>query len=270
MSKTPSSDLTYDFLEDVMSLQSDIRESLIKRANVVRIGPLVEYAGHDINEAAVRLEAFNSEAALLLSKTLSLKGISQTAQSLALRTAQPVEFSRSPQCPEELEDSRWIAFSHRLVDGALRAGIEPRFAKALVGTFEEMTSNVIEHSDDPASGIVGYCWKPGEFEYVVADSGIGVLQSLKKHSDYSWVLDSGQALEVAVRDGESRHGRNAHRGTGFHNLLKNIAFRNSLLRFRSGDHSYNIDGTTLPIVTKTQSCAPKLGFLISIVSFSSR
>ena len=129
-----------------------------------------------------------------------------------------------------------------------------------------MTSNIVDHSQRADTGLVGYRWSSTEFEYVVADSGIGVLSSLRKNSDYSNLADSGQALEIAIQEGESRHGRNVGHGGGFRHLLNNIANRNSYLRFRSGDHNLVIDGTRIPVTWKIQRCQPLEGFVISVVS----
>jgi anti-sigma regulatory factor (Ser/Thr protein kinase) len=95
----------------------------------------------------------------------------------------------------EFEDVAWIAFCKRLEAAIKQAGLPGRFASQLAGTFVEMVSNLVEHSERPEMGIVGYKWKQGEFEYVVADNGIGLLNSLKTHRDYAALVDAGQALE---------------------------------------------------------------------------
>jgi hypothetical protein len=265
--KTTPSALSFELLEDVMELPRPAHEEIVSRALVFRIGPLVEYAYHNYEEAIDRLAPHGKTRAVAsFSHALKTPGVSVANSNWSLQALPGLEFYRSPQTMTEVEDARWVAFCRRLMDAGQKAGLPKGFSQGLAGTFEEMTSNILEHSERPGSGLVGYQWREGEFEYVVADAGVGVLESLKQHADYSWLLDSGQALEVAVCDGESRYGREAHRGTGFHNLLYNIANRNSYVRFRSGDHSYTIDGTQTPSLKKTQSCSPFQGFLISIIS----
>ncbi|MFY9571740.1 MAG: hypothetical protein WAV20_10110 [Blastocatellia bacterium] len=105
-----------------------------------------------------------------------------------------------------------------------------------------------------------------EFEYVVADSGIGVLRSLRKNPHYAYLSEHAQALHTALQDGESRYGHNVGRGLGFRDLVKNIANRNSFLRFRSGDQGLMIDGTQNPPVWYTRRSQSFNGLLISIVS----
>jgi hypothetical protein len=159
-----------------------------------------------------------------------------------------------------------MTFCKRLEKAAASAGLGDSFAKALTGTVEEMTSNIVDHSERAETGIVGYRWSPTEFEYVVADSGIGVLASLEKNSHYSNLPNSGKALETAIQEGESRHGPNVGHGGGFRHLLNNIANRNSYLRFRSGDYHLVIDGTQTPAILKTERCLPIDGFVVSVVS----
>jgi hypothetical protein len=264
--KSKQTYLSFDLLEDVMNLPPSRYEEIIKRATVARIGPLVEYAYHHYEGASDHLRTLaENQAVNSLRNILRGTSHSRAADDTSIK-ARPIEFFRSPQSNEDVEDPNWIAFCLRLMDAGVKAGLAKQFSQALAGTFEEMTGNLLEHSEEPLSGVVGYRSSAGEFEYVVADAGIGVLQSLRQHSDYSWLSDSGEALETAVSAGESRHGRKQLRGFGFNQLIFNIAQRNSYLRFRSGDHSYSIDGTRPTPLRKTQHCAHFQGFLISVVS----
>lgn len=237
-------------------------KSIVESATILRIGPLVEYAYHHYEDLPNCLRfRLKNPAVKLVVNAFHERVLVDTSI-----TARAVEFARVPQTNQGVEDPNWIAFCLRFVDAGVKAGLSKNFAQALVSTLEEMSGNVLDHSRKVSSGLVGYMWRRGEFEYVVTDAGIGVLQSLRQHPDYSFVTDSGEALETALTDGESCYGRDQHRGTGFNKLMFNIAQRNSYLRFRSGDHSLSIDGT-LPIPLKrTAPCAPFEGFLISVVS----
>lgn len=258
--------LTFDLLEDVMNLPPSKYEEIIERAIVVRIGPLVEYAYHHYEGSAEQLRPIAHNVAVnSLTNILQGADASRPPIDTSIKP-RPIEFFRSPQSVEEVENPNWVAFCLRLMYAGMQAGLSKEFSQALTGTFEEMTGNLLEHSEEPHTGIVGYRYCAGEFEYVVADAGIGVLKSLHSHPDYSWLSDSGEALETAVSSGESRHGRRQLRGFGFDRLMYNIAQRNSYLRFRSGDHSYSIDGTRPTPLKKTQPCAHFQGFLISIIS----
>jgi len=258
--------LTFDLLEDVLILPPAKHQTVLAQARIDPIGPLVEYAYHDLNNASRRLSSMSpSSAGVALARSLQMQSFHDSTPNLLL-VAAGCEFMRTPQNDDEVEHSQWLAFTRRLRDAGVKAGLPKKFAQALVGTFEEMTSNILQHSDNSSTGLAAYQWSEGQFEYVVVDAGIGVMKSLQKHRDYSWIVDAGQALEVAVRDGESEYGRKANRGTGFHALTTNIALRNSILRFRSGDHSYTIDGSNLPILRKLQPCTAFDGFLISVTS----
>lgn len=258
--------LSFDLLEDVMNLTPARYEEIVRRATVVRIGPLVEYAYHHYGSAAKQLSPLaNHQAVSSLTNTLNDAARSRAVLDTSIKP-RPTEFFKCPQSDEEVEDPNWMAFCLRLMYAGMEAGLSKEFSQALAGTFEEMTGNLQEHSEAPQSGLVGYRYGVGEFEYVVADAGIGVLKSLKRHPDYSCLADSGEALETAVGSGESRHGRRQLRGFGFNKLMYNIAQRNSYLRFRSGDHSYSIDGTRPTPLKKTQHCARFPGFLISVLS----
>jgi hypothetical protein len=131
-----------------------------------------------------------------------------------------------------------------------------------------MVNNLVIHCEAPQTAVIGYRHSKAEkeFEYVVADRGIGVLASLKQNPIYHHLLDSGQALETAIKDGESRRGKNIGYGNGFQQLMRNIASQNSYLRFRSGDHSLALDGVDKPhIDALTQQTVEFQGFLISVV-----
>ena len=258
--------LSFDLLEDVMNLPPQKYEEIVQHAVVVRIGPLVEYAYHHYGSATKQLSQLtNNQAVNSLTNILRGSNRSRAAVDTSIKP-RSIEFFKCPQTNEEVEDPNWMAFCLRLMYAGMEAGLSKEFSQALTGTFGEMTGNLQEHSEEPQTGVVGYRYSTGEFEYVVADAGIGVLESLRGHSDYSWLSDSGEALETAVSSGESRHGRRQLRGFGFDRLMYNIAQRNSYLRFRSGDHSYSIDGTRPTPLKKTQHCAHFQGFLICVIS----
>lgn len=253
--------LTFHFLDDVLLLPHEESQQKIAQALIHQIGPLAEYALYAPVAASACLCQSKSAAAQSLFNVLLGKG---TQVGLSAQ-ARPVEFFRTPQDNANFDNDDWVGFCMRLQSAAKKAGLLEGFARELAGTFEEMVGNIVEHSEHPETGVVGYAWKPGEFEYVVADAGIGVMKSLKKHPDYAHLSDAGQALETALMDGESCLGKAALRGRGFRTLILNIASRNSLLRFRSGDHCHIVDGTkSVPRFT-SQLCSDFQGFHISVV-----
>lgn len=257
--------LSFELLEDVMDLTPEESERHVGQAAVVRIGPVVEYAYYDYGRAVARLsDLAAAPAAAAFAAALASPGPGRGAGSPSVRP-RAVEFCRAPRDPEETDDPAWAAFLIRMERAGVRAGLARTFAQALVGTCGEMADNVLLHSGSPGTGLVGYRWAAREFEYVVADAGVGVLESLRTNPRYSWLADSGQALETAVADGETRYGSGSGHGLGFSDLTHNIASRGSYLRFRSGDHAHVLDGTRARMERRTLPCAPFGGFLISVV-----
>jgi hypothetical protein len=261
--------LTFALLDEIEQGSAN-REDLQKDIGVKRIGPLIEVAYQHYEMAENQLLSFpRSEVVTSLSIALQSTGISSYPMRSSL-APQGVEFIRNFQTEEEAEDTRWISFVKRLENAARCAGLTASFAKALAGTLDEMAFNVLEHSESPHTAIVGYRYSAYEFEYVISDAGVGVLNSLKSHPDYADLSDSDAALRTALREGESRYGHNAGRGSGFRDLMNNIASLNSCLRFRSGSHAFVIDGWHQPTVSYSVECVDAPGFLISVLSKKSR
>ena len=269
MNYDPSSarpNLTFALLDSLAASSLPETDLAIKGTQVRRLGPLIEFAYLDYANARSRLSVPSRSTAIDgLQSVLSKSGLSQFQIHNTL-SPRKFEFIRCFQTEADTDDVRWMTFCKRFENAAEGAGLGDSFAKALTGTVEEMTSNIVDHSENSGTGIVGYRWSPTEFEYVVGDSGIGVLRTLKKNTYYSNLTDSGEALQTAIQEGESRHGHNVGHGGGFRHLLNNIANRNSYLRFRSGDYNLIIDGTYTTPIWKIQRCQPLNGFVISVVS----
>ncbi len=130
---------------------------------------------------------------------------------------------------------------------------------------EELESNIREHSEAPHTGILAFRAAPGVFEFVAADQGIGVLESLRGCADYRDLTDHGRALAAALTEGVSRFGVNVGRGLGFRPLFVGLVNLRGYLRFRSGDHALTMDGTSPSLTTAQVSQKPGLaGFLASV------
>lgn len=144
-------------------------------------------------------------------------------------------------------------------------GFQKREAAQFVAAMVELYTNVIEHSGSIASAYVAYAAYENCFEFVVADTGVGVLQSLKSSAEYPNLADSGSALELALTEGVSRHHSDAARGRGFRPIFVGLANVSESLRFRSGDHAREMrrlsDGS-IPAVTRQKSDLP--GFFCSV------
>jgi hypothetical protein len=232
------------------------------------VGPLAEYAFQASGRGAglPRLkELCPSPAAHALQAALAARQFGHGHSSMSLQAC-PVEYLRIPPAEDQLNQPGWIAFCKRLQDGARRAGFPALTAAGLTGAFGEMVDNVLQHSERARSGVAGYRWCEGCLEYVVADAGIGVLQSLGKNPDYAALRDAGTALQLALSEGVSSFGRSSGRGFGFRQVFISLANLSGSLRFRSGDHCLVIAGTSpdLAAATLAQNIEYQ-GFLVSVV-----
>ncbi len=172
--------------------------------------------------------------------------------------------NRNPRVEDQVE---WLQFCRKAQEAAEFAALPKILAQGLVGALRELEENIHLHSQRSHDGIVAFRSTADEFEFVVADSGIGVLQGLRGASRYADLTDAGAALKTALSDGQSRLlDEDPNRGFGFHDLFVSLANLNGELRFRSDDHALTIDGSgpALPQARLAQK-ARLQGFVISIV-----
>lgn len=162
------------------------------------------------------------------------------------------------------DDTAWVGFGLAAQKAAIAAGFHRRTAAQFVGALGEMVSNIFEHSGAPSSGVVAFKVGGGTFEFVVADGGIGVLETLRTCPEYAHLVDHGEALRLTLTDGVSRFGQQAKRGRGFRPLFVGLANLRGSLRFRSGDHALVIEGQKLDsMAAKTVQKAHLQGFFVS-------
>lgn len=149
----------------------------------------------------------------------------------------------------------WHNFSIKAKNAAVSLGVPLPDSWQLLASLEEIYTNTIEHSERADTGLVAYVARPGAFEYVVCDAGVGVLGSLKKNRLYSEVSDSCTALELALSEGVSAKVEQG-RGMGFRPILVGLANLSRIVRFRSGDGARilcrQVDGT-LPATTQQRA-----------------
>ncbi len=136
----------------------------------------------------------------------------------------------------------WRLWASRADQAALAAGFPARIAAEIIGALGELQDNVFRHSEAAPTGVVAFAARPGAFELVVSDGGVGVLNSLRSNPDYSSLNDAGMALRVAVADGGSRFGRDSGCGFGMGQMFRALANHDGDLRFRSDDHALEVRG----------------------------
>lgn len=149
------------------------------------------------------------------------------------------------------DEMKWHNFSIKAKNAAIGVGVPQPDSWQLVASLKEIYTNTIEHSQRANTGLMAYVARPGAFEYVVCDAGVGVLQSLRANQIYADVADSCMALELALSEGVSSKAERG-RGMGFRPLFVGLANLSRIVRFRSGDGarilSRQADGT-LPATT---------------------
>jgi len=163
------------------------------------------------------------------------------------------------------DDLEFTEFGIGMQAAARAAGIPVRAAQSLVGAIREMRDNVLEHSGRRETALLVFRSSAPVFEFCIIDSGRGVLNSLRDNEEYSYLTDSGQALQVAIREGESRHGRTSGHGMGFRELFRGLVTLRTNLRFRSGDHLLEMAEDSVTPETPTIAQTAYLnGFFVSV------
>lgn len=146
---------------------------------------------------------------------------------------------------QELLEESWQQFLERFSDVLVRNGFPSRLARALSGAFGEMADNVVSHSapdgNDPAPGIVAFHIEPRWMAYAVADTGRGVLNSLKSAERWAHLSNASEALLLAVTERATR--RDHPQGSGYQTVIEALAERQGFLRFRSDDAKLELRGT---------------------------
>ena len=205
-----------------------------------RIGPIVELAFASLEFAEqYRLVEINGGFSSNLCRTLQTGksfggGFNEIAGAFPLGAANPITTG----------DVQWDQWTIHAENIAKTKGYNAQLVASLMGAMVELQDNVYEHSGMPETGLVAYAVTNKSFEFVVADRGVGVLQTLRQNSRYSHIADSGAALQEIIKDDVSRFPSETGRGRGFSQLFRALVGHNAELRFRSGDHALTMRPTT--------------------------
>lgn len=163
------------------------------------------------------------------------------------------------------DEAIWIDFCLTVQRAAESANFSKSLASQLTAALRELHSNIYEHSQAHKTGLVAFQACQGRFEFLVADGGVGILNSLRACPDYARLSDHGEALRLALTQRVSRHGPDCGRGYGFQPIFVGLANLHGTLRFRSGDHALLIDARSPSLVSARVAQKPTLqGFLVSV------
>lgn len=197
-----------------------------------RVGPIVEYElfrRHNRPELPPLHE--NSDSPIVHRIAKVLDGQSSPHANLSL---QPINADAVGIPPLLGADAAWTAFVKRAEVTARAAGFADSVSAGLAGAIRELADNVIQHSGAPATGIAAFARTADRFEYVVADSGIGMLASLRRAPEFRSLRDDLEALPLAVMPGVSRHGRGVGYGYGYRAVFLPLRAADGSVRLRSG------------------------------------
>ena len=165
---------------------------------------------------------------------------------------------------DPMAGTEWTRLSLHTKRAAVAAGFADRVAAQLSAAVEELASNIYEHSQAPDTGVVAYRGTPGLFEFVVADSGVGALATLRTNPNLKDLATDREALPMVLQDGCSRF-LDPVRGNGFKDLFRGLANHEGSLRFRSGEAAVLIDGQSpSPLRPKVKPKANLKGFMASV------
>jgi len=140
------------------------------------------------------------------------------------------------------QDPGWTAFVKRAEVTARGIGIAGHVAAAIAGAILELADNVMQHSEAPTTGIAAFSRLNGHFEYVVADSGIGMLRSLRRAPEFESLRDDLEALPLAITSGVSRRGRGSGFGYGYRQIFAPLRAASGSIRLRSGRAVLHVSG----------------------------
>lgn len=146
------------------------------------------------------------------------------------------------------------------------AGLKGTVPGQIVAAMAELEGNIHDHSESATSGKIAFRAAQNMFEFVVADCGVGLLQSLRGCPTYETLSDHGKALEHALQDGVSRYGPQSGHGNGFRPIFVGLTNLNGVLRFRTGDHALLMDGTSPSLTTARLMQKPAIGGFFASVA----
>jgi len=197
-----------------------------------RVGPIVEYEFfRRYNRPDLPPLAEHSDSFIASHVKKLMDGQTPEHANISL---QPVSADAIAIPPALGAVPAWTAFVKRAEVSARALGFADSVAAGLAGAIRELADNVIQHSEAAVSGIAAFSQTTGTFEYIVADSGIGMLASLRRASEFRSLRDDLEALPLAVTPGVSRHGRGIGYGYGFRAVFLPLRAANGSVRLRSG------------------------------------
>lgn len=261
----PRINLTFEVVDDLVGAHTRGRLEGAPQAQyaATEIGPLIE----------LMMEATDGRTGPLLRSSwldsvtqMDFRAALASNQNIWLDSTRRRGFMRTTFDPrvdaDELQRNRFLIAAR---SAAEMAGLVTPVAQSLAAALREMESNIHEHSGAAATGILAFQARPSVFEFVAADSGLGVLATLREDEEFAELTDHGVAMHAALQENVSRYGRASGHGNGFRDLFLGLAHLNANLRFRSGDHALLISGPQPELkAARLAQKTPFQGFLAAV------
>ena len=136
--------IDFDFVDDILNLEPEAYCRAIQKGKVREIAPIVEFVYHAYSTFDRQLRALpNSTATQHLKAAIRSGGLNHANNPIS-SNPKSLEFIPTPQNANEVSHPKWGSFLIRAQKAAEDSGIEK--ALSLIGTFEEMTDNIVWHS----------------------------------------------------------------------------------------------------------------------------
>jgi anti-sigma regulatory factor (Ser/Thr protein kinase) len=261
----PQASLTFEVVDDLVGAyaRDRLKGTPQVRFAVTELCPLIELMMEDSNG---RIGPLLHTPWLDATTQIDLRAALASNQNLWLDDGRRRGFMRTIFDPRvEADDLQRNRFLIAARSAAEQCGLTKTTAQCLAATLRELESNIHEHSEAAETGILAFQARPSLFEFVAADSGIGVLATLREDEEFADLTDHGIAMHAALQENVSRYGRDSGHGNGFRDLFLGLAHLNADLRFRSGDHALLINGPQPELKTaRLAQKSPYKGFLAAV------
>ena len=208
---------------DSFGVGAIVEYELYRRNNRQELPPLQEWLMSPVTQLVGNL----LDGAAASPANCSLQALAADAMSIPIESGSSIA---------------WTAFLKRVEATARDSGFADLVSSGFAGAIAELADNVLQHSQEPSTGLVAFCGCRGVFEYVVADSGIGMLASLRAAPEFRSLRDDVEALPLAITSGVSRWGRGVGFGYGYRAVFLPLRAVNGVVRLRSGKAVLQIDG----------------------------
>ncbi len=135
-------------------------------------------------------------------------------------------------------------FCQRSIQQAAERSLPKPVAQGLIGAMIEIEENIHLHSEQANDGVVDFTALMKNSNSSLAIAASGCWQACAARPDYRHLTDTGNALRLALQDGQSRlsHLEPNHGYGGSAISFTTLATLNGSLRFRSDDQAITLDG----------------------------